>query len=385
MPLQGFRCPPGSETPGQRNALDFCLGACAAPCVAPPLLAAIYKADVGNYHRDDYISASMLTGSGCERQTFFERYEPFYEEPKRRYWAFRGTHAHSIIEGAQDMVERHGFAQEIRMATTLQYPEHAAPCFETIEHVRTAEEMAALEMAEQEAARGHAAAFFNEHELTFDPDLFEAMVERLARPVDEVWWEKRWTGDFDSSACLEVTVRGTADVVNPYTRTIFDFKTMSDSKVAGFIKRKTQDDGTVSGLQPSWILQLNIYRWLVARTPIPEDLKQRWVALGLPYLKQRTFPAPTKLVIQAVAPMEIPHSGGQYSFKAAYRPELFDVDAIPVLPLQEIEKIIRPRVFNWYRYLVLRQKPPVVSADKRWICKSCAFRDEICFPDQETE
>ena len=120
MPLRGYRCPPGGEEPGRANLVEHCLSGCKVQCVAPPLLAAMYKADRGNYHNDtSYISASMLSGTDCYRKTLWERSEDFFDLPKKRFWPFRGTIAHALIEESGDYLEKYGWLQEIRLETTL--------------------------------------------------------------------------------------------------------------------------------------------------------------------------------------------------------------------------------------------------------------------------
>lgn len=324
MPIRGYVCPPGGEAPGRQNEVEYCLTKCQLPCVTAPLLAAMWKADTGNYHQGDYISASMLAGSGCSRQVMFERYQDFYDQPTKRYWPFRGTHAHAIVEGAADIIAPYGWLQEIRMATELAYPEPAP--------------------------------VFDEH--------------------------GQWTGDVDSSKDLVITVRGTCDAYNPVTRTLVDCKSMADRKVEMMIKGSTP--GTYSKhLQDSWIAQLNIYRFLIGRTPIPAEVKAQFKAHGLPALRGKTFPSPTRLFIQGIAMMSHPVSGGRIAHKERGKVTLYDIDNVPVWSMQEIEDYIRPKALMWYKALNLKQTPPVVSPDKSWLCKNCAFYNTACFPEQE--
>lgn len=324
MPLIGYVCPPGGEEPGRQNPVTYCLTQCKQQCVTPPLLAAMWKSDTGNYHQGDYISASMLAGSGCARQVMFERYEDFYDLPQKRYWPFRGTHAHSIIENAGDVIAPYGWLQEIRMATTLKYP--------------------------------------------------------LPAPVfDE---QGMFTGQYDEDRDLEIVVRGTCDAYNPMTRTLTDMKSMSDKKVEMMIRGSTP--GTWSkNLQDSWIAQLNIYRFLIARTPVPPEVKAAYLAHGLPPLKAKTFPAPTRLFIQGIAMMSHPVSGARLAHKERGKVNVYDIDSVPVWTMQEIEEYIRPRALAWYKALNLRQMPEVVPKDKAWLCANCAFNGTKCFPEQE--
>jgi hypothetical protein len=326
VPIIGYVCPPGGEEPGRQNDVNYCLTQCKDHCVTPPLLAAMWKADTGNYHQGDYISASMLAGSGCSRQVMLERYQDFYDLPTKRYWPFRGTHAHAIVEGAADIIAPFGWLQEIRMSTQLAYP--------------------------------LAAPVFDEH--------------------------GQFTGDYDSSKDLVITVRGTCDAYNPITRTLVDCKSMADKKVEMMIKGSTP--GTWSkNLQDSWIAQLNIYRFLIARTPIPDEVHTAFEQYGLKKLKGKTFPSPTKLYIQGIAMMSHPVSGARIAHKERGKVTLYDLDNVPVWTISDIEDYIRPRALSWYRALNLKQTPPVVPADKSWLCKNCAFYNSACFPEKERE
>lgn len=326
MPLVGYVCPLGGEEPGRQNPVQYCLTACQQPCVTPPLLAAMWKADSENYHRGDYISASMLAGSGCTRQVFLERYHPFYDLPTKRYWPFRGTHAHAIVESAADILAPYGWLQEIRMATQLDFVDEPAPLFS---------------------------------------DTGE------------------FTGRYSDTEHLQVVVRGTCDAYNPVTRTLVDCKSMADKKVEMMIKGSSP--GTWSNhLQDSWVAQLNIYRYLIAHTPVPDQVHAAFLAHGLDALPGPTFPAPDKLYIQGIAMMHHPVSGSRLAFKEPRRgTTIYDIDHVPVWSLEEIEDFIRPRALEWYRALVLKELPPVVDATKAWLCKSCAFYNTQCFPERE--
>lgn len=323
MPIVGYVCPPGGEEPGRQNSLEYCLQDCQQPCVTPPLLAAMWKADTGNYHQGSYISASMMAGSGCSRQVMFERYHDFYDQPTKRYWPFRGTHAHAIVEGAQDIIAKYGWLQEIRMATTLEY-DLPAPVFE-----------------------------------------------------DGVW-----TGEYDATTNLVLVVRGTCDAYNALSRWLVDCKSMADKKVEMMIKGSSP--GTYSkNLQDSWVAQLNIYRYLISKTRVPEWVRYQYTEHGLPPITSEYFPAPEKLSIQGIAMMSHPVSGSRVAHKERGKTTLYDLDHVPVWSLQEIEDFIRPRALEWYKALNLKIIPPVVPKDKAWLCKSCAFEGKQCFPEQE--
>lgn len=325
MPLKGYVCPEGGEEPGRQNEVEYCLTKCKSPCVTPPLLAAMWKSDSENYHRGDYISASMLAGGGCMRQTVLERSEPFYDLPTKRYWPFRGTHAHRIVEEAADVLAPYGWLQEIRMSTTLDF-DLPAPVFSD---------------------------------------------------------SGEFTGSYDENRALQVVVRGTCDAYNPLLRTLVDCKSMSDAKIE--IMLKGTSPGTWSAnLQDNWIAQLNIYRWLIARTPVPDYVREEFAKHGLPELKGRTFPAPTRLFIQGIAMMSHPVSGATVAHKTKGRGvTLYDIDHVPVWTLSETEEYVRPLALRWYKALSLGVLPPVVPETKKWMCKNCAFFQKACNPEPE--
>jgi hypothetical protein len=334
MTFRGFRCPPHTPTAGTDNPIEHCLGACPHPCMAPPLLAAIWRAEQSNPHKGNLISASMLVGSGCARQTWFERQpdSDYHDHPIRKWWSFRGTHAHSIVEQAGDLAAPYGWLQELRMLVELPYPDQPAPVLD---------------------AHGN------------------------------------WTGTFDPSRPLIVCLSGTTDIYNPLRPPYpcFDMKSMADKKAEMMVTGNKP--GTFSrNLEDKWVWQLNIYRWLLAHTRVPPALKRRY-----PELKGRQFfPAPEYLGIQGIAMMTAYRTGGRYTVRTGDWPRTrtatYDVDEVPVLPLPEIEAYIRPRALDWYRYLVLNEQPPPVPEDEKWKCKSCPFNGELiagerCHPAQD--
>ena len=192
-----------------------------------------------------------------------------------------------------------------------------------------------------------------------------------------------FTGLFDEDKALEVVVRGTCDAYNPYRRELVDCKSMADTKVEMMIKGSSP--GTWSkNLQDNWIVQLNIYRYLIARTRIPDEVRQQFEQHGLPPLKGKNFPSPTRLVIQGIAMMSHPVSGSSLAHKTKGRGvTVHDIDAVPVWSLTEIEAYIRPRALQWYKALSLKQLPPVVPESKKWMCGNCAFHGKQCNPEAE--
>lgn len=337
--LKGYRCPPGGEEPGRANDISYCLGSCPIQCIAPPLMAAMYKADTENYHNDtSYLSSSMLAGSNCARQVLWERSEDFYDLPRKRYWPFRGTHAHSICERAEGLIDKYGWLQELRTSVVFDFPDKPAPIFESYQDE-----------------------------------------EGIVR--------QRFTGLYDRNSILQITVRGTADAYNPLTRQLADMKSMADAKATMVIQG--QKGGTFSkNLEDSHVWQFNIYRLLLARTPVPDEVKQKFKDFGLPAIRTKNFPAPTELIMQGIGMMDIPRSGGTYGVTKYGKTTLYEIDAVPVLPLTEIEKFVKERALYWYRHLVLGYPAPVLPKDKAWMCRNCAFNGELipgerCFPEKE--
>lgn len=313
MPLKGYRCPASAPTAGNINKVQHCLSKCPHPCVAPPLLAAMFNSERQNYHKGAYISASMLSGTGCARQTVLERTEDYYDFPVKRYWPFRGTHAHEIIEKAGTTIEKYGWLQELRMSVEL---------------------------------------------------VFDDILESDGKP-------------------LVITVNGTTDSYNPSKPPypMWDMKSMADYKAMMMVRGSKP--GTFSpNLQDNWVMQLNVYRWLLAHTKIPAKIKRKLK------LKGTYYPAPEFLGIQGIAMMHIPRTGMPYELKVGKDLRIFNIDDIPVWPLAETEEFIRHEALKWHDWLVVGTMPPVVTEDKSWLCKGCAFNGErfkegICFPTKE--
>jgi hypothetical protein len=340
MAITGYTCPPWMPTAGRQNPIAYCLAGglpegCPHPCVSPPLLAAIYQAEVSNHHVGSYISATMLSMSGCPRQTVLERGlpgrppDPWYETPIKRWWPFRGVLAHALVENAGDLVTPMGWLQELRMRVPLQYPELPQPAFD-------------------------------------------------AQGV--------WTGDFVAGEHLVITLGGTTDAYNPRIRTIHDFKSQADTKVEMMARKGTCD--------PKHAEQLNVYRFLVSRTPIDAALAAKCRVAGFDPTGHDYLPAPESLVIQGFSMMALARTGSAVELKVKpdgvkwARKETFEIAPVPVWPLDEIEAWIRPRALAWYRWLVLGQPTPIVDEADKWLCRGCAFNGElveggVCFPERE--
>lgn len=316
MPLAGFRCPSFVPTAGEAHTLDHCLTKCPHQCAAPPLLAAIWKESQTNHHVGAYISASMLAGSACPRQTVYERKYTFHEVPLRRFWPFRGTHAHSIIEGAGDVLAPLGWIQEYRMTADFVYEDHAAPIFDKAGN---------------------------------------------------------FTGRYNKRKPLVITVGGTCDCYNPIRRELWDMKSMKDEKTTNMITgekpryyKNDTDNNYSKNLKDSWVVQLNIYGLLISKTKVPQEIKDK-LAFSEDY-----FPAPTTLGIQGISMAEIPRSGGSYE----YRKRAYEIDSVPVWPLEQTEAYVRREALKWYKWLVLEEPTPVVDEQNAWLCKSCPFNAE---------
>lgn len=324
MPLKGFTCPPYVSTAGNQNAIAHCLGTCPHQCVSPLLLNAMWTAEHANPHKLDYISASLLSGTDCPRKVWYERYEPFFETPERRYWSFRGTIVHKVIEEADiEAMEQLGWCQELTMKVKLKFP-------------------------------GVPAAIFDANGV--------------------------WTGEFSQTEDLVIWIRGTTDGNNVLTEELHDFKSMADAKTEMLFRANEVD--------PKWVGQLNTYRWLVAHTKTPAKLKKRFPHLG------KYLPAPKKLVIQGIGMMATPRTGANFGMRVTQPGSKFKryeervIPDVPVWSLEDTERFIREKAMNWYRWLVLKQKPPIIEPENSWLCKSCHMNGELvsggqCFPSAE--
>ena len=323
-PLRGYTCPPWVPTKGTQNTIDHCLGKCPHPCVAPPLLAAIYEAERRNHHQGAYISASMLAGGGCRRQTYYERYNDFFEIPRRRFWPFRGTLIHRIVEDAQGAVEQYGWMQEIRMTVPLTYPDDPAPIFDADDNVV----------------------------------------------------------GFDDTQPLVITMGGTCDMYNPYQRLLMDCKSMADAKADMFIRQtKGLDEYWIQQLNIyRWLIskteltkehkkefkRLGLPALKGKFFPAPEELVIQ--AVGMMDIPRTGMPYMTKA------------KGWGKGV------EKHTIPAIPVQPLEEIEAFVKQEAYKWYRHLILKELPEPVPKSERWKCMNCPFNAEIlpggrCLPN----
>jgi hypothetical protein len=138
-------------------------------------------------------------------------------------------------------------------------------------------------------------------------------------------------------------------------------------------------------LDDGWVMQLNIYRWLMARTVIPDEVRSGLRRWGVE-VDSETYPVPEKVYIQAIAMQELPRTGMEYWPQRSK--DGYQIDDVPLFPMDEIEDRIRPYAREWHRYLVEGAYPPVVPEEDKWLCNFCAFNGERyegapCFPTRE--
>lgn len=283
-----------------------------------------------NHHKGCYISASMLMGTGCPRQVVYERTHDLYDYPTRRFWPMRGTLMHALIEDAPASVVEGGWMQELRLSYWLEYDE-PAPIFDA-----------------------------------------NGVVQ-----------------GFDPTQKLRVELGGTTDAYNPVRLRLDDFKSMGDEKAEGMALAGHAKDAHEA--------QANVYRLLVARTKIDDAMLPRLREVGFDPTGHEYLPAPETLTIQGVSMMHLVQTGQEQEIKVkipgprgGLRTERrrCRVEAVRVWPLAETEAWVRPRVYQWYRWLVLGELPPVVPEAEKWLCASCPFNADvaaggICHPVQE--
>lgn len=321
MALIGFVCPPGSDEPGRRNDVSFCTQQCTNPCVLPPLTASIYAAERGNYHQGAYISASMIASGGCPKQTWLERRVDYYDTIRRRFWAFRGNIVHHMIEKAPVELIGNRWVQELSMHTMLDFPDEPAPLFD-------------------------------------ENGVF--------------------TGEFDHSDFLRLRLNGTCDAYDVPNRTLWDVKTTGDFKMDQFIDGKDFGDGIVRNIDPIHIMQMQVYCYLLSKTPMPDAVADQ---LGVP--RGTLMPKPEQIIIQKIGMMDLARSGYDHLVKRKGKKSLLPIEHCPVYENDDIEAWIRPRALDWYKWLVLGEEPPVVPKKDQWLCYGCSFKDVECHPDVE--
>jgi hypothetical protein len=186
-----------------------------------------------------------------------------------------------------------------------------------------------------------------------------------------------FTGRYDNAQPLRVTINGTTDLYNPLMLVVGDMKSMACEKADHFMQGE---------LESSWERQLNTYRWLIARTRIPDAVRTMWDAAGLPPLPPKYFPAPEQLYIQGISMLELPQSGAAYHRRKD--PTLYQIPEIPVWSLEDTSRWVRSVALAWYDALVLRLPQPVLPHSEAWQCKNCCFNGELiagerCHPTAE--
>lgn len=334
--LRGYVCPPGTPTAGTQNPVEWCVGrmeqgrfvGCPHPCVSAPLLAKMYDVERRNHHKGAYISASMLTGGGCARQTWYERHHDFYEHPVRRLYAFRGTIIHALIEDAPAFLADAGWLQEIRMTVALEYPDLPAARFDA---------------------------------------------------------DGRFVG-LDHDRPLVITLGGTCDAYNPPLRKLADFKSMGDEKAERYAMRGMVEEKHEAQLNIyRWLIaNTRITPELCARLravgydpgdeeflPCPDDLSIQ----GISMMSLVLSGSAQEMKVKRVLP------NGQMITEQ----RLAIVEPVKAWPLAETEAFVRPRALKWYRHLVLGEIPDVVPRSEQWLCRNCPFNGKPCQPEQERQ
>jgi hypothetical protein len=186
-----------------------------------------------------------------------------------------------------------------------------------------------------------------------------------------------FTGEWDESKPLTIQINGTTDLYNPFQLVIGDMKSMACGKAAKFIGGKHED---------SWARQLNLYRWLVTKTPITEAMRQSWANAGLPAIEGTYLPEPTRVYIQGISMLEIPQTGSMY--QPMRDQQLYQIPEIPLWPLADVEAFVRAEALGWFRTLVLKEPQPPIEKSEAWMCHSCCFNGEViegerCHPKAE--
>jgi hypothetical protein len=144
----------------------------------------------------------------------------------------------------------------------------------------------------------------------------------------------------------DVQLSGKIDKYNVKAQCLEDYKTIDDDKVADLAKTLPED----------YIWQTNIYRWILEGNGIPvQSIKIHFFSWKYAY------------------------TTGECSLISAkwFSPEWKVIPEVPILRIAQVEDFVRNKVKD-----VTRQElPPPISADKRFLCKGCAFNKD-CWPGE---
>jgi hypothetical protein len=285
-----------------------------------------------------------------------ERTVPYAEHMKNSFYAYRGTVMHAVVENASEVKLLQG-----RSLRELGY------------------------ISEWQMACG----FCLQHGGFWLPDGVEVF--------DESTWDKLVCPECKKSRVpkkkREVFILGgTLDGFEPHwdlfiDGTLFgvlwDLKTMKEYAVHYFVKG--DDKNTYHRhVKDSHYLQGQVYKYLISRSPPPEDLKR----LGVERVRL------LESHIQAFSMGEFPRTGGQYRWRAHWKHEYTNWE-IPGIDFKDddwIEQYIKERARPIYKALILGEAPgKIIPSDEEkpdrhhWLCDYCAFQGSEFCPDPASE
>jgi hypothetical protein len=367
MGLKLLVCPAHTPTAGTRNEPSHCLTACPHRCISPMLLAGMLSSSARNHHRGKLISVSSLSSEGCPRALMLERTLDYADEAQSMLYAYRGTVLHQVLEDA------HGFALPdgsslLSLGFIQEYRMLIAFCFEH---------------GGFEAPAGSD---------PYDPGTWDSVtcpgcaLAGVPRSAQEFFFlsgtldcaEPRWDTYDPADGSVRVT--------------IWDLKTVAEYQVDKIVSGAAAKESRYgAGTKDSHCEQLNLYAYLLDRSPIPEPVLEVARARGLE-LRRLVV---DDLRIQLFSMNKFPVTGGTTLHRAHWKHpwQTVQVPGIPRLSdawaVDHVRRVGRPI----YEALILEQGrggicPPAPNSKgaHSWRCGGfCAFAGSDYCPDPATE
>lgn len=359
MPLTHLACPESAPSYGEVHEPEYCLTSCANRCLSPFLIAGLMSSNARNHHFGKLLSVTSLTTGGCSRSLVYERTVDYADQPLSNLYAYRGVLSHKVVEDAAQFKFPKGQALE-EMGFLTEQSMLIAFCFE------------------------HGG--------------FHANTE--SDPYDDATWHHTSCPECDVLKIAQQDrewffLSGTLDGFEPHwdafdpetgvlPGTIHDTKTSMEYSLDGIIAGKdTAKNVYGTPYKDQYCEQLNLYRFLLLRSPVPEPIVKAAKARGVVVTQLR----PVELVLQFLSMGKFPRSGQPYMFSNHYtKPKTPHM--LPDVPVFEdgwAEAHIKKHGYAPYLALIKGEMPPSLCPPEsngkgahHWKCGTPDGKNSFC-------